>query len=77
MSKHPFRAAIEAGASKDELGKLFAPDVVIKAPMLTKLVKGASDVLNIIGRSNSIYVGSPRFQTNYSALERQSRGLRA
>jgi hypothetical protein len=48
MSKHPFRVAIEAGANKEELGKLFAPDVSIKAPMLTKPVKGAKDVLNII-----------------------------
>jgi hypothetical protein len=54
MSKHPFRVAIEAGAGKDELGKLFAPDVVIKAPMLTKLVKGASDVLNIIDRAATL-----------------------
>lgn len=51
MSKHPFRVAIEAGANDQELSKLFAPDVVIKAPMLTKPVKGARDVLNIIGHA--------------------------
>jgi hypothetical protein len=49
MSKHPFRIAVEAGASKEDFSKLFAPDVVIKAPMLTKPVKGARDVLHIIG----------------------------
>jgi hypothetical protein len=48
MSKHPFRRAIETGASKEEFSKLFASDVVIQAPMLTKPVKGARDVLNII-----------------------------
>jgi hypothetical protein len=51
MTKHPFRAAIEAGAGKEDLSKLFAPDVVIKAPMLTKPVKGARDVLTIIGHA--------------------------
>ena len=51
MSKHPFRIAIETGASKDDLVKLFAPDVMIKAPMLTKPVKGVRDVLNIIGHA--------------------------
>jgi hypothetical protein len=54
MSKHPFRVAIEAGAGKDELGKLFAPDAVIKAPMLTKPVKGASDVLNIVDHAATL-----------------------
>jgi hypothetical protein len=48
MSKHPFRRAIESGASKEEFSKLFAPDVVIQAPMLTQPVKGTRAVLNII-----------------------------
>ena len=48
MSKHPFRIAIETGATDENFSKLFAPDVVIKAPMLTKPVKGVRDVLNII-----------------------------
>jgi hypothetical protein len=51
MSKHPFRLAIESGASADEFRKLFAADVVIYAPMLTKPVGGAGEVLNIIGHA--------------------------
>jgi len=51
MPKHPFRAAIEAGAHAEELSKLFAPEVVIHAPMLTKPIKGAQDVLSIIGHA--------------------------
>jgi hypothetical protein len=48
VSKHPFRVAMETNANKEDLGKLFAADAVIEAPMLTKPVKGADDVLNII-----------------------------
>ena len=33
MSKHPFRVAIETGASNQDLSKLFAPDAVIHAPV--------------------------------------------
>jgi hypothetical protein len=51
MSKHPFRIAIETGAIDEDFSKLFAPDVVIEAPMLTRPVKGARDVLNIIGHA--------------------------
>jgi hypothetical protein len=51
MSKHPFRVAIEAGASEETFRKLFAPNVVIQAPMLTKPVKGVRDVVNIVGRA--------------------------
>ena len=54
MSKHPFRVAIEAGASEETFGKLFAPDVAIQAPMLTKSVKGVRDVVNIIGHAAKI-----------------------
>jgi hypothetical protein len=54
MSKHPFRVAIESGASDEDFSKLFAPDVVIKAPMLTKPVKGMRDVLNIISHAAGI-----------------------
>ena len=57
MSKHPFRVAIETGVSKEAFGKLFAPDVVIMAPMLTKPVKGARDVLNIL--NNAVRIASP------------------
>ena len=51
MSKHPFRIAIETGAGREDLRKLCAPDVTIKAPMLTKPVKGAGAVLDIIGHA--------------------------
>src|SRR5271170_617954 len=54
MSKHPFRVAIETNANKKDLGKLFAADAVIEAPMLTKPVKGADDVLNIITHAANI-----------------------
>jgi hypothetical protein len=54
MSKHPFRVAIESGASREDFSKLFAPDVVIKAPILTKPVKGAQGVLNIIGHAANL-----------------------
>jgi hypothetical protein len=49
MSKHPFRLAMESGAGADDFRKLFAANAVIYAPILTKPVKGASEVLNIIG----------------------------
>jgi hypothetical protein len=48
MFKHPFRVAIESGATDENFSKLFAMDVVIKAPMLTKPVRGVRDVLNIV-----------------------------
>jgi hypothetical protein len=48
MSKHPFRLAIESGASANDFRKLFAADAVIYAPMLTKPVQGAREVLNIV-----------------------------
>ena len=51
MSKHPFRLAIESGASTDDFRKLFADDAVIYAPILTKPVKGAREVLNIVGHA--------------------------
>jgi len=51
MWKHPFRLAIESGASADEFRKLFAADAIIYAPILTKPVKGAQEVLNIIGHA--------------------------
>jgi hypothetical protein len=48
MFKHPSRVAIESGAIDENFSKLFAMDVVIKAPMLTKPVRGVRDVLNIV-----------------------------
>jgi len=57
MSRHPFRVAIESGASKEEFAKLFAPDVTIYAPMLTKPISGATNVLNIL--NNAVKIASP------------------
>ena len=57
MSKHPFRLAIESGARADEFRRLFAVDAVIYAPMLTKPVKGARDVLNIL--NNAVKIAGP------------------
>jgi hypothetical protein len=54
MSKHPFRVAIEAGASEETFRTLFAPDVVIQAPMLTKPVKGVRNVMNIVGHAATL-----------------------
>jgi hypothetical protein len=51
MAKHPFRAAIQANAGTEELRKLFAPDAVIHAPMLTKPVRGIANVLGIISQA--------------------------
>jgi hypothetical protein len=62
MSKHPFRVAIEAGAGREEFSKLFAPDVVIKAPFLTRPLKGARDVLNIVGHAAKL-VGPIEYTT--------------
>jgi hypothetical protein len=57
MSRHPFRLAIESGASKEEFAKLFAPDVTIQAPMLTKPITGAANVLDIL--NNAVKIASP------------------
>jgi hypothetical protein len=54
MTKHPFRLAIEAGAKREELAKLFAPDAEILAPMLTKPVVGIGQVLDIVGHAARI-----------------------
>jgi len=51
MSKHPFRLAIESGASADDFRKLFAAHAVIYAPMLTKPVAGAQEVFNIVAQA--------------------------
>lgn len=57
MSKHPFRVAIETNASEETFRKLFAPDVVIQAPMLTKPVEGVRDVMHIV--SHAAKLASP------------------
>jgi hypothetical protein len=51
MTKHPFRVAIETGASAKEFGKLFSPDVTLLAPILTKPVTGVNQVLNVVGHA--------------------------
>jgi hypothetical protein len=55
--KHPFRIAIENKVPPAEFSKLFSPDVVIFAPMLTKPVKGLAQVLNIL--NTAVRVASP------------------
>ncbi len=54
MSKHPFRLAIESDASGSDFRKLFAADAVIFAPILTKPVMGADEVLNIVSHAARI-----------------------
>src|SRR6202167_1620685 len=48
MSKHPFRTAIENGASEAELSGLLADDVVLLAPMLTMPLTGAAQVAHVL-----------------------------
>jgi hypothetical protein len=48
MSKHPFRTAIENGASEAELSGLLAADVVLLAPMLTLPVTGPAQVAHVL-----------------------------
>ena len=57
MKKHPFRVAIENHADKESFKKLFSPNVVLKAPMLTKPVVGVNQVLNVV--SNAAQVADP------------------
>jgi hypothetical protein len=54
MPKHPFRVAVESGASQEELSKLFSPEVVFYAPMLTKPVTGVSQVLSLVAQAVKI-----------------------
>ncbi len=54
MKKHPFRVAIESGASNEDFAKLFSQDAVIMAPMLTKPVIGRNEVMAIIGHTAKI-----------------------
>src|SRR5262245_26568144 len=54
MTKHAFRVAIETGAGNEEFVKLFSPDIVLWAPMLTKPVTGVSQVLKVIGHAAKI-----------------------
>jgi len=54
MSKHPFRVAIESGASQAQLEKLFTPDVALKAPMLTQPVSGIAQVIPVISAAAKV-----------------------
>jgi hypothetical protein len=54
MTKHPFRIAIESGASREDFAKAFSPDVSLLAPMLTKPVTGVDAVLTVIGLAAKI-----------------------
>ena len=60
MAKHPFRVAIERAIPTEDFAKLFAPDVVIYAPMLSKPVAGAKQVVNIASHAAKA-VGPIRF----------------
>jgi hypothetical protein len=54
MKKHPFRSAIESGVGKEEFAKIFSPDVVLYAPMLTQPVQGVDQVLNVVGHAAKV-----------------------
>src|SRR5215467_7159455 len=58
MWKHPFRLAIESGASADDFRKLFAADAVIYAPMLTKPVTGARQVFKSLTLFCALVLGA-------------------
>jgi hypothetical protein len=51
MPRHPFRVAIESGARSEELRELFAPNASLLAPMLTKPLRGADRVLEVVGEA--------------------------
>ncbi len=57
MRKHPFRVAIEGGASREDLAKLLSPDAEIWPPMLTQPVRGATNVLEIL--SAAVRIAGP------------------
>jgi len=54
MKKHPFRIAIENHVGEDAFAKLFSPDVVLWAPMLTKPVVGVTQVLDVVSHAAKI-----------------------
>jgi hypothetical protein len=54
MTKHPFRIAIESGATQADFAKLFSPDAVLLAPMLSKPVIGVSHLLSVIGHAAQV-----------------------
>jgi hypothetical protein len=52
--KHPFRRVIESGGSPEQLGKLFAPNAELFAPMLTKPLKGPQQIMRVVGHAAEI-----------------------
>jgi hypothetical protein len=48
MAKHPFRIALETHVGTDGLRELFAENVILHAPMLSKPVQGREQVLTVI-----------------------------
>src|SRR5262249_31736081 len=48
MAKHPFRIAIETRAAAETFRELFAEDVVLHAPMLSRPIKGRNQVWKVI-----------------------------
>ena len=54
MKKHPFRVAIETGANPEQFAKLFSPEVVLWAPMLTKPVAGVGAAMTVIAHAARI-----------------------
>ena len=60
MVTHPFRAASESGASPEQFGALFAPDVTFHTPILTKPVSGKAVMLPVIPYAATL-TGKPRY----------------
>lgn len=54
MPKHAFRLAIENRAPVEDFQKLFAPDAVLHAPMLSKPVRGREQVIRLISTAATI-----------------------
>jgi hypothetical protein len=54
MVKHPFRVVIEADAKSADIAKLLSPEAVLFAPMLSKPVIGAAQVLKVINEAARI-----------------------
>jgi hypothetical protein len=54
MTKHPFRIAIESGASPEQLSKLFSPNAELLAPMLTKPLKDPKQIMRVVGHAAKI-----------------------
>jgi len=70
MRKHPFRVAIERGASREDLAKLLSPDAEIWPPMLTQPVRGRQMSLEIL--SAAVRIGGPLSYLYEAADTRQT-----